>query len=81
VIPPSLFESVDHYGASIKAWITSLSSAPVAHLALEASRAREALVAINKDRKRSLSQFGLSATSAFSNFSFVTPRRVIPLEP
>jgi hypothetical protein len=55
-IPPSLNESLEHFGSSIiKAWIVSFSSVPVGHLVLEASRVQAALVAVNKDRKRDLS--------------------------
>jgi hypothetical protein len=43
---------LDHFGASIKAWIVSLSSVPVGHLVLEASRVQETLVAINEDRQQ-----------------------------
>jgi hypothetical protein len=43
-----------------------LSSAPVGDLVLEASRVRAAIKAINKDRKRDLSQFGLDSSSLFA---------------
>jgi hypothetical protein len=68
VIPPSLNESLDHFGSSIKAWIVSFSSVPVGHLVLEASRVQEALEAVNIDRKRDLSQFGLPSSRVLSSF-------------
>jgi hypothetical protein len=44
----------------------SLSSAPVGDLVLEDSRIYAAIKAINKDRKRDLSQFGLDSSSLFA---------------
>ena len=67
VIPPSLLASLDHYSSSIKAWLVSSSSAPVGHLVLEASRVHAALKAIQDERRRDLSQFGLPTISLFSS--------------
>jgi hypothetical protein len=75
VIPPSLRESLEHFSSSIKAWIVSFSSVPVDHLVLEASRVHAALKAINKDRKRDLSQFGLPSSSLFASVSSAAPRQ------
>jgi hypothetical protein len=75
VIPPSLNESFEHFGSSIKAWIVSFSSVPVGHLVLEASRVQAALVAINKDRKRDLSQFVLPSSSVFASVFSAAPRQ------
>jgi hypothetical protein len=75
VIPRSLYESLEHFGSSIKAWIVSFSSVPVDHLVLEASRVHAALKAINKDRKRDLSQFGLPSSSLFASVSSAAPRQ------
>jgi hypothetical protein len=75
VIPPSLNESLDHFGSSIKAWIVSFSSVPLGHLVLEASRVHKALVAVNRDRKQDLSQFGLPSSSIFSSVSSAAPRQ------
>jgi hypothetical protein len=81
VIPPSLDESLEHFGSSMKAWIVSFSSVPAGHLILEASRVQEALVAVNKDRKRDLSQFGLPSSSVFSSVSSAVPRQATPTQP
>jgi len=66
VIPPSLHASLDHYSSSIKAWLVSLSSAPIGDLVLEDAKIHAAIKAINKDRKRDLSQFGLDSSSLFA---------------
>jgi hypothetical protein len=59
VIPPSLHASLDRYSASIKAWLVSLSSAPIGYLVVDDAKILAAIKAVNKDRKRDLSQFGL----------------------
>jgi hypothetical protein len=66
VIPPSLNASLDHYSASIRAWLVSLSSAPIGELVVEDARIHAAIKAINKDRQRDLSQFGLDSSSLFA---------------
>jgi hypothetical protein len=81
VLPPSLNESLEHFGSSIKAWIFSFSSVPVGHLVLEASRVQAALVAINKDRKRDLSQFGLPSSSVFPSVISAAPRQISLMQP
>jgi hypothetical protein len=75
VIPPSLHETLEHFSSSIKAWIVYFSSVPVGHLVLEASRVHAALKAINKDRKRDLSQFGLPSSSLFASINPAAPRQ------
>jgi hypothetical protein len=71
---------LEQYGSAVKAWVATLSAAPLGSLTLEDPRARSAIIAIHEDRKRNFSKFGLPSTSAFSNFSLVTPRQAVPLE-